>query len=97
MESSKSIDCTVLKLLRMHVPGYEIIFIVVTLGSILKKELYEVTISNFLACTCRGFWYMCSSASRNSKKKWILYKHLYFILQNHMSCTSTDIFIHCVG
>ena len=55
MESSKSIDCTILKLLRVHAPGYEVVFTMVTLGSISKTELYEVTISNFLACTCRGF------------------------------------------
>ena len=97
MESLKSIDCTVLKLLRVLAPGYGIIFTVVTPRSILKKELYEVTISNFPACTCKGFRYIYASALGNSKKKWILCKHLYFILQNRMSCTATGIFIHCLG
>ena len=55
MESSKSIDCTILKLLRVHVLGYGVIFTVVTPRSILKKEPYEITISNFPTCSCRGF------------------------------------------
>ena len=79
MESLMSIDCIVLKLLRVPVLGNRVIFIAVTLGLILK-ELYEVTISNFPVCTCRGFQYMCASALGNPKKKWILCKHLYFIL-----------------
>ena len=55
------------------------------------------TVSNFSACTCRGFRYMCTSALGNPTKKWILCKHLYFILQNCMFCTVDDVFIHCPG
>ena len=97
IESSKSIDCTILKLLRVLVPRYGVIFTIVMLRSMLKKELYDGTISNFLTCICTGFGYIYTSALGNPKKKWILYKHLYFILQNHMFCTSTNNFIHCFG
>ena len=86
MESSKSIDCTILKLLRVPALGHGVIFIVVTHWSFLKNELYDITISHFPACTCRGIWYICASTLENPKK-WILCKHLYFILQNYMSCT----------
>ena len=97
MESSKVIDCTVLKSMVVPEPNYGVVFTLHIPGSILKKELYEVTISNFPACTCRGFRYMCTSALGNPTKKWILCKHLYFILQNRMFCTIDDAFIHCPG
>ena len=89
MESSKVIDCTVLKSMLVPEPGYGVVFTLHTPGSILK-ELYKVTVSNFPACTCRGFRYMCTSALGNPTKKWILCKHLYFILQNCMFCTVDD-------
>ena len=94
MESSKVIDCTVLKSMLVSEPGYGVVFTLHTPCSILK-EMYEVTVSNFPDCTCRGFQYMCTSALGNPTKKWILCKHLYFILQNCMFCTVDDAFIHC--
>ena len=95
MESSKFIDYTIFKSMVVPKPSYGVVFTIHTFGSILKKELYEVTISDFLACTCRGFHYMCISAFGNLTKKWILCKHLYFILQNRMFCIVDDAFIHC--
>ena len=80
MESSSFIECTILKSMKAPERGYGIVFTVITRGSISKKVLYEVSISDFLACTCRGFRYMCASAFGNPSKKWILCKHLYFIL-----------------
>ena len=97
MESSSSIECTILKSMKVPEPGYGIVFTVITPGSISKKVLYEVSISDFPTCTCRGFRYMCASALGNPSKKWILCKHLYFILQNRMCCTVGDSFIHCPG
>ena len=97
MESSRSIDCTILKSLKVLVPGLGVIFSVITPRSITKKECYEVTILTFPACTCKGFRYMCSYALGNPSKKWILCKHLYFILQTQMPCTTEDTFIHCLG
>ena len=97
IESSKVIDCIVLKSMLIPEPSYGVVFTLHTLGSILKKELYKVTVSNFLACTCRGFRYMCTSTLENPTKKWILCKHLYFILQNCMFCIVDDAFIHCPG
>ena len=95
MESSRSIECTVLKSMMVPEPGHGVVFTVITSSSISKKELYEVTISDFPSCTCRGFRYMCASVLGNPSKKWILYKHLYFILQIRMYCTADDSFIHC--
>ena len=97
MESSKFIDFTILKLLKVPNPGYGVVFTVIMPGSILKKELYEVIISNFPTCTCSGFQYMCASVLGNPKKKWILCKHLYFILQKYMFCTFADVFVHYLG
>ena len=97
MESSFSVDCTILKSMKVPQPSYRVVFTIITPGSISKKVLYEVTISDFPAYICRGFRYMCTSALGNSSKKWILCKHLYFILQNCMFCTSGDTFIHCPG
>ena len=68
IESSRSIDCTILKSMRVSELDYEVVFIVVISGSILKG-LYEVIISNFPACTCRGFQYMCASGLGNPSKK----------------------------
>ena len=97
MESPRSIECTILKSMMVPEPGHGVVFTVITPGSISKKELYEVTISDFLSCTYRGFRYMCASALGNPSKKWILCKHLYFIFQICMYCTIDDSFIHCPG
>ena len=97
MESSRFIDCTILKSMMVPEPCYGVVFTLHILGSILKKELYEVTISDFPACTCIGFRYMCTSTLGNPTKRWVLCKHLYFILQNRMFCTIDDAFIHCPG
>ena len=96
MESSKSINCTVLKSLKVPERGLGVVFKVITPGSILK-ECYEVTISAFPIYACKGFRYVCSYALENSSKKWILYKHLYFILQTRRLYTPDDAFIHCPG
>ena len=80
MESSRSIEYIVLKSMMVPEPGYGVVFTVIVPSSISRKELYEVTISDFLSCTRKGFRYMCASALGNHSKKWILCKHLYFIL-----------------
>ena len=94
IESLKSIECTILKSMMVPEPGYGVVFIVITPGSILK-ELYKVTISDVPSCTCKGFRYMCTSALGNPSKKLILCKHLYFILQICIYCTIDDVFIYC--
>ena len=69
MESSRSIECTVLKSIMVPEPGYGVVFTIITPGSILRKKLYEVIISDFPSCTCKGFRYMCASALGNPSKK----------------------------
>ena len=66
-----------------------------TLGSLDRKELYEVSISDYPSCSCPNFKFMKVRA--NWKWKWMPYKHLYFLLQQHFSCTEKDVFIHCLG
>ena len=94
MESFRFIDCTILKSMVVPEPGYGVVFTLHIPGLILK-ELYKVIISNFSTCTCTSFCYMCTSTLGNPIKKWILCKHLYFILQNRIFCTVDDAFIHC--
>jgi hypothetical protein len=66
-----------------------------TPGSVAKQQLYEVTIGDFPACTCIDFVSMKATTLGNGRKKWICYKHLYFILQRFFGCTAEDKFLHC--
>ena len=96
MEEHTKLDCTILKYVKVPSPGYGAVLTVIIPGS-LDKELYEVSMSNFLACTYKSFKFMCTRALGNKKHKWMLCKHLYFLLQEHFSCTEEDVFIHCLG
>ena len=95
MEEHKKLDCTILKYVNVPSPGYRAVLTVITPGSLDKKGLYEVSISNFPACTCKNFKFMSTRALGNKKQKWMPCKHLYFLLQEHFSCTEEDVFIHC--
>ena len=97
MEEHRKLDCTILKYVKVPSPGYGVVLTIITLGSLDMKELYEVSISNFPACTCKSFKFMCTQALGNKKHKWMLCKHLYFLLQEHFSYTEEDVFIHCPG
>ena len=97
MEEHRKLNCTILKYVKVPSPGYGAVLTVITPGSLDKKELYEVSISNFPACTCKSFKFMCTRALGNEKHKWMPCKHLYFLLQEHFSCTEEDVFIHCPG
>ena len=79
MKSSTSIDCTILKSMLVPKPNYGVIFTVI-IPSLILKKLYEVIVSDFPAYTCKVFWYMYTFALGNPSKKWILCKHLYFVL-----------------
>jgi hypothetical protein len=94
MAKSLDSDCTVVKFLKVPAPSYGIVYTVHTPGSVAKQQLYEVTISDFPACKCLDFISMKSYTLRNSQKKWIYCKHIYFILQWLMGCTKDDKFIH---
>jgi hypothetical protein len=80
MALAKGIECKVLRYQKVPSLGYGIVYTVHTAGSIAKQQLYEVTVGDFPACTCIDFISMKASALGNSKKKWICYKHIYFIL-----------------
>ena len=95
MEDSRDISCIIRNFTMVPEPGYGVIFSVETPRSIENQEVYQVTLSNFLACTCLGFVSMKGAALGNGQKKWILCKHLYYVLQKRCLVTSFDKFIHC--
>ena len=97
MEEHRKLDCTILKYVKVPSPGYGAVLTIITPGSLDKKELYEVSILNFSACTCKNFKFMSTRALGNKKHKWMPCKHLFFLLQEHFSCTEEDVFIHYLG
>ena len=84
-----------MKYVKVPISGYGIVLTICTPGSVDRKELYEVSISNYHACSYSNFKFM--KARANWKRKWMPYKHLYFVLQEHFLCIEEDIFIHCFG
>jgi hypothetical protein len=97
MEKAKSIECTVLRYVKVPAPRYGIVYSVHTPRSVAKQQLYEVTIGDFPACTCIDFISMKATALGNGRKKWTCYKHLYFILQHFFGCTTEDKFLYCLA
>jgi hypothetical protein len=95
MEKAKSIECIVLRYVKVPSLGYGIVYSVHTPTSVAKQQLYKVPIDEFPACTCIDFVLMKAIALGNGRKKWICYKHLYFILQRFIGCTAEDKFPHC--
>ena len=93
MLKSKGVDCIIVKYIMVPSPEYGVVLTICTSGSFEKKELYEVSISDFPACSCPCFKFMKVRA--NWKRKWMLCKHLYFLLQIHFLCTKDNVFIHC--
>ena len=57
MEESRDISCIIRNFTMVPEHGYGIIFTIETPCSIENQEVYQVTMSNFLACTCLGFIY----------------------------------------
>ena len=92
MESSQSISCSIMKFVKVPSRGYGIVLTFCIPGSVERKELYEVSISNYPSYSCPNFKFMKARANR--KRKWMPCKHLYFVLQEHFSCTEEDVFIH---
>ena len=89
MIDNRSIDCKILKYVRVPSPGYGVILTVCTSNSMDQKTLYEVCISDYPSCSCPDFKFMKSRA--NCRRKWLPCKHLYFVLQEHFSCTKEDV------
>ena len=85
MEETWSISCSILKYVKVPASGYGVVITIYTPGSLDRKELYEVSISDYPSCSCLDFKFMKVRANR--KRKWMPYKHLYFLLQQHFSCT----------
>ena len=95
MGDHRKLKCTVLKYVRVPSPRYGLMFAIMTRGSLDKKEMYEVSISNFLTCNYKHFKFISTHSVRNKKQKWMSYKHLYSLLQEFFCCTKEDVFIHC--
>ena len=89
MDDNRSISCTIMKYVKVPSPGYGIVLTLCTLRSVERKQLYEVSISNYPSCSCTDFKFM--KAKTNRKHKWMPCKHLCFVLQEE------DVFIHCLG
>lgn len=70
-----------MKYVKVAVPCYGIIYTIHTLRSIARQKLYEVTIGDFITNPCVDLISMKISMLGRGKKKWILCKHLYVILQ----------------
>jgi hypothetical protein len=66
---------------------------ILSLGPIENYKQCEVTISNFLACTCIDFVLMMKG-SLGAQGKWVHCKHLYYILQHVRLCGLMETFIH---
>ena len=93
MEENRSISCAIMKYVKVPVPVYGVVITIYTLGSLDRKELYEVSISNYPSYSCPDFKFMKVRANR----KRMPCMHLYFVLQQHFSYTKEDVFIHCPG
>ena len=93
MEETRSISCSILKYVKVPTPRYGVVITICTLGSLDQKELYEVSISDYPSYSYPDFKFMKVRANR--KRKWMPCKHLYFLLQQHFSCTKENVFIHC--
>ena len=95
MEETWSISCSIMKYVKVPEPEYGVVITICAPGSLDRKELYEVSISDYPSCSCPDFKFIKVRANR--KRKWMPCKHLYFLLQQHFSYTEEDVFIHCPG
>lgn len=77
---SKTIECFLVKAMKVPHPSYGYVFTIHTRGSIAKNQLYEVTIGDFSACTCLEFITMKTSAIGRGQRNWIHCKHLHLCL-----------------
>ena len=95
MEDNRSIDCKILKYVKVPTPEYGVVLTICTPNSLDRKSLYDVCISDYPSCSCSDFKFMKSRA--NQRRKWLPCKHLYFLLQEHFGCSKDDAFVHCPG
>ena len=69
MDRAKTIECTVVKYLKVPIPSFRIVYTMHIHGSIGKQQLYEVIIGDFLAYTCIDFISMKATTFGSRKKK----------------------------
>ena len=67
IEDHRSISCTIMKYVKVPTLGYGVVLTIYTPGSMDRKELYEISISNYPACLCPDFKFM--KARANWKRK----------------------------
>jgi hypothetical protein len=74
------LEVTINPPLEVPPPGYGWIYMIISSQNPNKNQ-YEITIGNFLACTCLDFVTMifCLLSRRG---KWVPYKHMYYVLQH---------------
>ena len=93
MEDNRSIDCKILKYVKVPTTRCGLVLTICMPNSLNHKSLYEVCISDYPLCSYLDFKFIKSKANR--RHKWLLCKHLYFLLQKHFGCTKDDVFLHC--
>ena len=67
MEDNPSISCTILKFVKVSVLGYGVVITICIAGSLDRKELYEVSISDYPFCSCPNFKFMKVRPNRKQK------------------------------
>ena len=67
MEDNQSISCTILKYVKVPVPGYGVVITICTPSSLDRKELYEISILDYPSCFCPKLKFMNVGANRKWK------------------------------
>ena len=92
MKVNRSIDCKILKYMKVPSHEYRVVPTIYTSNSFYEKT-FEVSISNYSLCSCLDYKFMKFKA--NQKHKWLICKHLNFLMQKHCACTKDDVFVYC--
>ncbi len=91
-EVGQLFETTINPSLDVPLPRYGWIYKIMS-GHNLNKKQYEVIIRNILAYTCLDFVSMISNLL-GWRRKWVPYKHMYYVLQHVMFCGQFKSFIY---
>ena len=67
MEDHRSISCTIMKYVKVPTLGYGVVLTICTPELVDRKEMYEVSILNYHACSCHDFKFMKAQTNRKRK------------------------------
>lgn len=92
-ESARNVKAQIRNVVEVPYPGLGRIYTIES-GIFPKQKEYQVTISNFPACTCPDFINM-SAAALGKRGKWVHCKHLYYLFRYLMKVhVVNDNYIH---